>query len=53
MKYRIPISGDSQQMVNSQSSRHMKVFSAVQLSLNPLTGYGEPGPWPTANSLSD
>jgi hypothetical protein len=30
-------------MVNSQSSRHMKVFFAVQLSLNPLRGYGEPG----------
>jgi hypothetical protein len=47
----IAISGDSQQMVNSQSSRYMKVFSAVQLNLNPLRGYGEPRPQPNANSL--
>jgi hypothetical protein len=49
----MPISGDSQQMVNSQSSRHMMVFAAVQLILNPLRGYGELGPQPNANSLSD
>jgi hypothetical protein len=50
--FRFHTFGDSLQMGNSQSSQHMKVFSTDQLSLNPLRGYGRPGPRPNAGSLS-